>query len=218
MNTIVAATAALVTVGALTSPAIAGPAYERAYGPGYAGVIPDNDAIGFLSVINVEQSFPVQNARVRILGLDHGYCSDLTIEIRRPGVTAPLTLATNIRNGNSADFNGDYTFSDSGADLWATADGLGGPDDLPPGEYRASGAGGVLLSFDAHFGGIDAAGPWTLRIADDDFLVEGDFTGWEVILGGAPECLPPDADLNGDGVVDTADLGLLIGQFGTMCP
>jgi len=28
----------------------------------------------------------------------------------------------------------------------------------------------------------------------------------------------PEADLNGDGVVDTADLGLLIGQFGATCP
>ena len=26
------------------------------------------------------------------------------------------------------------------------------------------------------------------------------------------------ADLNGDGVVDTADLGQLIGSFGTVCP
>jgi hypothetical protein len=28
----------------------------------------------------------------------------------------------------------------------------------------------------------------------------------------------PDADINGDGVVDTADLGVLIGAFGTTCP
>ena len=28
----------------------------------------------------------------------------------------------------------------------------------------------------------------------------------------------PEADINGDGVVDTADLGILIGAFGTVCP
>ena len=28
----------------------------------------------------------------------------------------------------------------------------------------------------------------------------------------------PEADLNGDGVVDTADLGILLGVFGTSCP
>jgi len=28
----------------------------------------------------------------------------------------------------------------------------------------------------------------------------------------------PDADINGDGVVDTADLGILLGAFGNGCP
>lgn len=28
---------------------------------------------------------------------------------------------------------------------------------------------------------------------------------------------PCRADINGDGVVDTADLGILIGSFGTLC-
>ncbi|MCB9838322.1 MAG: hypothetical protein H6813_03205 [Phycisphaeraceae bacterium] len=210
--------AALAGAVVVTSRALAGGGtVERAYGPGFAGLIPDNDAIGFLSVISVDESFPVQSVAVRLYGLNHGYCSDLTLELRRPGVTAPALLATNIRNGNSADFNGDYTFTDTGADLWATANGLTGLDVLPPGDYRASGANGVFVNLNGVFGGIDAQGPWVLRIADDDFLVSGSFTGWEIVLGGAPECRAPGADLNGDGVVDTADLGILLGQFGFTC-
>jgi len=207
----------LVCLGALAVPAEGG-GIERTYGPGYAGAIPDNDAIGFLSVINVDESFPVDSVLVRINGFDHGYCSDLTIELRRPGVTQPVVLAVNIRNGNSADFDGIYEFTDSGLDLWVTADGLTGQDDLPPGAYKASGAGGVINSLNAVHNGLDAQGPWVLRIADDDFLVAGSFESWELVLGGAPVCQPPASDINGDGVVDTADLGLLIGQFGTMCP
>ncbi len=209
---------AAVGFGILTASASAGSGtVERAYGPGYAGLIPDNDAIGFLSCINVDESFTVQSVRVRIFGFDHGYCSDLTIELRRPGVTAPAVLATNIRNGNSADFNGEYTFADDGANLWDTADGLTGLDDLPEGTYRASGANGVIVNLDAIHAGLDAQGPWVLRIADDDFLVAGSFTGWEIILDGAPECQPSPADINGDGIVDTSDLGILIGAFGFGC-
>jgi uncharacterized protein (DUF2141 family) len=37
-----------------------------------------------------------------------------------------------------------------------------------------------------------------------------------ILLGvfGTPD---PAADLNGDGIVDTADLGILLGEFGTPC-
>ena len=37
-----------------------------------------------------------------------------------------------------------------------------------------------------------------------------------MLTGCAAPSIP--ADLNGDGLVDTADLGVLISQFGTMCP
>ncbi|MCB9838434.1 MAG: hypothetical protein H6813_03770 [Phycisphaeraceae bacterium] len=35
---------------------------------------------------------------------------------------------------------------------------------------------------------------------------------------GVPQAAPCPGDLNGDGVVDTADLGILLGAFGTLCP
>ncbi len=204
----------------VASTALGGPPTQRNYGPGYAGPIPDNDAIGYLSPIVVPDSFPVQSIEIRLLGLQHDYCSDLTIELRHAGVSAPTLLATNIRFGNSADFDGDYTFSDDGDDLWIVTDGLGGLDDIPPGDYRASGENGMIVDLDARYIGEDAAGPWTLRIYDDDFLVSGMFTGWELVLGGAPACLPSDvrSDLDGDGSVGSQDLAELIGNWGPVCP
>lgn len=190
----------------------------RAYGPGYGGAIPDNDAIGFLSPVVVPDSFPIETIEIRLIGLQHNYCADLTIELRHAGVSAPAVLCTNIRFGNSADFNGDYVFSDSGADLWATANGLSGPDDLPPGPYMASAVGGATYSLNARFLGEDARGPWTLRIADTSFLVSGAIEGWELILGGAPVCAAgAPADVNGDGVVNAEDLALVLGSWGA-CP
>lgn len=35
---------------------------------------------------------------------------------------------------------------------------------------------------------------------------------------GVPQAAPCPGDINGDGVIDTADLGILIGVFGTLCP
>lgn len=196
--------------------AIAAPStVTRAYGPGHAGAIPDNDAVGFISPIEIRDSFPIQSIAVRITGLTHGYSSDLTLELRHIGVGAPTTLLVNLRNGSSADFAGDYVFADSGADLWAAANGLSGLQVIPPGTYRAHGAAGALVNLNARYVGENARGVWALRIVDDDFLVAGSFTGWELELGGAPACVSGGTgDLNGDSVVDAADLATLLGSWG----
>ncbi|MCA9294219.1 MAG: hypothetical protein KDA20_10435 [Phycisphaerales bacterium] len=190
----------------------------KTYGPGYGGAIPDNDAIGYISPVVVAESFAIQSIQVRIYGLDHGYSSDLTIELRHSGVGTPTTLVTNLGFGEDADFNGDYVFEDSGANLWTVAGTVCCLEDLPPGSYQASGSGGAVISLDARYIGEDAEGPWVLRIYDDDFLVSGGFTGWELVLGGAPAC-PGDipGDVNHDGVVDIADLNTVLFNFGMVC-
>lgn len=205
----------------LAAAAIAGPveAPERAFGPGFGGLIPDNDAFGYFSPIMITDDFPISSLKVRILGLDHGYSGDLTIELRKDGSVTPTILVANLSNGADADFNGDYTFGDDGADLAAAADPLSGLEDIPSGEYRAVNQFGNIVNLNDKYAGVSARGAWTLRIADDDFLVSGSLEGWELVLGGAPDCLPSDlvADINGDGAVDLMDLNLILSNFGSSC-
>jgi subtilisin-like proprotein convertase family protein len=205
----------LVSAAALLTTACA--SAQTAY-QGTGGPIPDNDDIGNLAAAVVDESYPITSIEVRILGLDHGYSSDLTIELRHNASGQNLTLLSNLRNGEDADFDGDYTFADAGADLWSVAAGFSGTQDLPPGVYRPSGANNAPRSLDSAFVGLDAEGAWVLRVYDDDFLVAGAFDSWELVLGGRPAC-PGDieGDLDGDGAVGLSDLLTLLASFGESC-
>jgi len=189
------------------------------FGPGVGGPIPDNNTIGFITPIIIEDSFAITGIEVILHGLQHNYSSDLTITLTHSGVSTPITLVTNLRNGSGADFDGDYTFSDNGANLWQVAEGIGGTNDIPPGAYQASGTGGVTSSLNAKYAGEDAKGAWILRIADTSFLVSGSIQGWSLRLlpGATPPPPPCPGDVNGDNVVDGADLSVLLANFGNAC-
>lgn len=188
------------------------------FGPGVGGPIPDGNTLGFITPIIIEDSFAITSVEVIIHGLQHNYSSDLTITLTHTGVSTPITLVVNLRNGSGADFDGDYTFSDTGADLWVTADGIVGTADIPPGSYMPSGAGGAINSLNSKYAGENAQGAWYLRIMDDDALVAGSVQGWTLRLN--PGAVPPvecAGDTNGDNVVDGADLSVLLARFGTSC-
>ncbi|MCA9310331.1 MAG: hypothetical protein KDA21_03945 [Phycisphaerales bacterium] len=195
----------------------AGPVLATTYGPAPGGNIPDNDAVGFLSPIVVEQSFAITSVSVTITGLDHGYSSDLTIELRHQGVSSPTSLLINLNFGEDADFNGTYTFADTGANLWTVAGPLCCLEDIPSGTYRASGPGGAIVNLNAKYAGENAQGVWLLRVVDDDFLVAGGFMDWTLELGGGPACTHIDGDVDGNLRVDFDDLNLLLGNWGTEC-
>ena len=195
----------------------AGAAGATTYGPAPGGNIPDNDSVGFLSPIVVAQSFAISSVAVTIRGLDHGYSSDLTIELRHQGVSTPTSLLLNLNFGEDADFNGTYTFADTGANLWTVAGPLCCLQDIPPGAYRASGSGGAIVDLNAKYGGEDAQGVWLLRVVDDDFLVAGSFLDWTLELGGGPACVEVEGDVNGDLEVNFDDLNLLLSNWGAVC-
>lgn len=190
---------------------------EHAY-VGFGGVIPDNDEIGNLAAVIVDESFPITSISVRINGFDHGYSGDLTIELRQSSTGEALTLLSNLRNGEDADFFGDYAWADGGSDLWAVAANFSALEDLPEDTYHPIGPNNAPRSLDDAFVGSDAQGTWILRVYDDDFLVEGSFESWELVLGGRPAC-PGDVegDINGDGTVDITDLLLLLARFNDSC-
>lgn len=188
------------------------------FGPGVGGPIPDGNTLGFITPIVIEESFVITGVEVIIHGLQHNYSSDLTITLTHAGVSSAITLVANLRNGSGADFDGTYTFSDAGANLWTVADGIIGTNDIPPGAYQASGTGGAVSSLNAKYAGESAHGGWYLRIVDDDPLVVGSVQGWTLKLN--PGAVPPvecAGDTNGDNVVDGADLSVLLARFGTSC-
>ncbi|MCB9838406.1 MAG: hypothetical protein H6813_03625 [Phycisphaeraceae bacterium] len=71
-----------------------------------------------------------------------------------------------------------------------------------PGADGPTVMGDILVEFDADGNG---------SISQDEVVGSLTVRGELTLPGPCP------ADLNGDGVVDTADLGILLGEFGTMC-
>lgn len=140
---------------------------------------------------------------VTILGLEHTWAGDLVAELTGPSGTftlfvrvgragansfgSPFGDSTNFGSDDPTPLTGrDYTFVDSGgADLWATATGLGGTVGLPSGTYNATGVGvGTATGL---FPGSHAAGNWTLTLSDWGALDTGAFTGWELRGNLVPE-------------------------------
>jgi len=89
---------------------------------------------------------------------------------------------------------------------------------IPPGSSWA-----VDSFFDVSFSGA-RRGAGVDLMGDILFMIDtdGDNVGDTVIgsqtVRGVPTAAPCVGDLNGDGVIDTADLGILLGVFGAPCP
>ncbi|MCA9280926.1 MAG: hypothetical protein H6812_05855 [Phycisphaeraceae bacterium] len=197
---------------ALLALSLAATAGATTYTTDIAGNIPDNDAVGFLSPIAVQDNFPITSIKVTIRGLQHNYSSDLTITLKHAGVSSETILVSNLNSGEDADFDGDYAFADSGASLSAVAGPICCTDNIPSGTYTAT------ISLDAKYIGENAHGAWVLRIYDDDFLVAGSFASWEIELGGGPDCPPGfEGDVNHDNIVNVDDLNIILGNWGRQC-
>jgi hypothetical protein len=93
--------------------------------------------------------------------------------------------------------------------------------DLPP---IAEGASISDCRFDVFFDIILRGGPPQTQVMGDIlYMLDTDNDGvGDLVIGsqtvrGVPAGAPCVGDLNGDGVIDTADLGILLGVFGTSC-
>lgn len=150
------------------------------------GAIPDNDPAGINITFNAAV-FTQQVGGVTLrLDITHTYVRDLKATLTSPSGVATLAIFSRVGQratalGGSANLAGVYTFSDLGADFWATAAPLPTTSNVPPGTYRTSTSGVVLVDgFTNDHGGCftslagaflglsaaDASGTWTLNIAD----------------------------------------------------
>lgn len=159
------------------------------YGAGAGGSIPDNNVTGFSSGITVDAGDQIIGAlnSVTISGLVHTYMQDLAATLSHGGTTINLFNGP----GDSTDFNGTYTFVPGGANLSATAAGLGATQAIPSGTYAPANS-------YTPFVGLDLSGLWTLNISDRAAADTGSFANWSFNATGiAPP--PPDPYTGGAG-------------------
>ena len=164
---------------------------------GTGAAIPDNNAAG-VNGGNIVVAGPlgtIQTVSFGMQGLTHTWVGDLIATVTyTPNTGSPISV--NLMNrigvvttgaGDSSDFNGDYTFSDSGADIWAAAAAAGSGVAIAAGDYRATGAGsGTAINLTSLFAGADATGTWSLNVADRASADLGAITGWSVTLTSVP--------------------------------
>ncbi len=184
---------ALVACATLAQTAHAGFVIWEFQGAGFT--IPDGVSGGgpgvASSTIVVESAVQILDLWVTVEGLSHTWAGDLTITLTSSAGTQ-ITLVDRVGHttpsgfGDSSDYAGDYTFHDSGADLWAAAAAAGPTDPIAPGEYSASGASGSPVSMQIALAGQNTAGLWTLTISDGFPQDAGSITGWTLSFFNIP--------------------------------
>ena len=154
-------------------------------GSGSGFSIPDNDPNGVASSIVVSQNETVTDVEVTLSGLSHTWIGDVSATITNGSVTSTLFARVGDLGGTSGDssaFNGDYTFSDDGVDLWTTAASAGFGETVAPGDYKASGISNSSVVLATDFTGQSSAGTWTLLMSDVASGDTGSLGSWSIQL------------------------------------
>lgn len=181
----------------------AGAASAQTYvGGGFT--IPDNDAAGAGTTINVADSFTLISFQVTIeFEPAHTFVGDLIAQLTHGPTTVFLFRQVGwtdaIGPGDSSNLSGSYTFIDSATTrLIDVAKNLDDFQTIAPGAYRATtntfngdGApnfsGETVVSLNGAFLGANVNGAWTLNIADIAFGDEGGVRQWSITVAGVPE-------------------------------
>jgi subtilisin-like proprotein convertase family protein len=178
-----------------------------------AASIPENNSAGVsVDIIFSDARLITGNLSVSIHSLNHSWMGDLTATVTHidTGITVNLFQRpgrTITGNGCSDDFNGSYTFSDSGAVTLAACNASSAAV-LPPGTYRASddstGVDEVAVILSSAFTGQAAGGTWRLFMSDVVSGDTGSFANWTVSMDVA------------DGVPEPGTLALVAGGLGLL--
>jgi subtilisin-like proprotein convertase family protein len=169
--------------------------YTGAGGPIPSGVTGVSEGI-FQSSVVVPDTFPIDGIEVDV-NFSHTFQNDLLISLSNGSRT--FMLDNRGRRGaasegaTGSDFNGLYTFADSGAQSIFDFVVTGSPSPIPPGVYRPGGVLGLSRGLQRTFNGSPAGGVWTLRIADHVSADSGTVASWTLRLrqGAARVCPPP---------------------------
>lgn len=167
--------------------------------PEYAGP-PPAPATPVTSTVNVTDASVITDLNVYVK-INHTWGGDVYIRLqgpngtvvdlfKRPGAADPCNPG-DIGNGN--DLNGTYVFDDqAGTTLHAAL--IAGPSPVASGNYIPSTCAGVATSLNAAgptgFGGVSAAGTWTLIVSDEDEGITGTLQEFGLIINGVQQATP----------------------------
>lgn len=167
---------------------------------GGGGVIPDNNATGFASTINIAVNEVITNLSVSInfgtLGggvRGHTYVGDLRATLTGPGGSIVLFDRPGVPAstfGDSSNLSGIYRWSDTGGNFSTAAQAVNNNSVVANGNYRAQAANDSFLSFATTFAGSSTAGTWTLRLTDLASSDTGGFLSWTLDIQSSPAAVP----------------------------
>ena len=148
--------------------------------------IPDYNFSGISSDITISQNETITSLEVTLRGFAHGFAGDIHAEISNGSIRTFLVgrvgRPDKFSDGDDSAYNGDYTFSDDGGDLWAAASSAAFGVDIAAGDYKATGNFNSPVSLADAYAGQSSAATWTLRMTDSGEANEGLITGWEIKL------------------------------------
>ncbi len=141
--------------------------------------IPDANAVGITSTINVGSTATIVDANVAV-NINHTFVGDLNMTVTSAAGTPVRLLARPgappLFFGNSDNLNGVYTFDDSAAAPFPET-AAGG--DVPPGAYMVDATTGDSLAL---VNGENPNGNWTLNVNDNAGADLGTLNVWQLIL------------------------------------
>ncbi len=179
------------TIAACTFPILSAAAAGAAnFGPGEAGPIADGPDGVTTYELDIAASGAIGDAgRFLSVNIDlaHTWAGDLAITLKHNGVEVTLLDRLGVPEsefGQSADFDGVYTFSDNGAS-WAPFEiaDLGSGFVIPESVYQTNNSDGSNLD---QFSGQDIFGVWTLTVRDAENFDTGAIRSWSLDVVPAP--------------------------------
>lgn len=159
-------------------------------GTGAGFSIPDNNATGVSSTINVTDNLTINNVTVTLNNLTHTWIGDLVASLTNvnTGTSVDLFFRVGANNatslGDSSNVGGTYRFNDAfTGNLRTTAAALGDNQIIPSGNYFATTVGGATSLLSA-FNGQSSQGSWRLTMSDRAGGDLGSLGSWNLQIQG----------------------------------
>ncbi|MCP2732645.1 proprotein convertase P-domain-containing protein [Limnofasciculus baicalensis] len=156
--------------------------------------IPDGNPTGVSSNIVVSDNLNISDITVTLNNLNHTWIGDLVATLTNVTTNTTVSLFNRVGRvgsgiGDSSNFGGTYSFNSAfTGNLWTTAAGLNGSQNIPSGNYFPTGANSAAIASPSltAFNGELSQGTWQLRISDNAGGDTGPLGSWNLSVTGQP--------------------------------